>query len=427
ENPATQHLPAGKTATFHVGATSPDAISYQWQRAASGTTNFVDIAGATQASYTSAALAAADNGSKFRVKVTSGAAQTTTPEAELTVDATIPTLTAATGGINFNSIYLSFSEPMNLQTLGNTNNYKLAGGITLNSVVALDPQNVRLITSTQNVGANYSVTINNIEDVAGNKVTDNSARGFSSFAITTNAVGVEIWRGITGSTVQELRNDARFPGVPDEDYAIATFDTVLLPVLGRFDNNTYGGRMRAWLTPEETGEYEFFMRADDQGELRISTDDSFANFDDPDFLLNELPTATDTLAGDPFQESGVDLSTSIPIALVKGKRYAVQALWKEANGTDHLQIAWRKVGDATPADQLLPIPGRLLSYYGPVTSIKELPKITQIALANGKVELAWTGTVLQSSADLKTWADETGLSSPISVTPQGRKFFRVKN
>ena len=70
-------------------------------------------------------------------------------------------------------------------------------------------------------------------------------------------------------------------------------------------------------------------------------DDKFDNLDDP----NITPDAVDTTAGDTFQEPGFDLSTSVPITLERDKKYAVQAIWKEGNGNDFCQVAWRKVGD----------------------------------------------------------------------------------
>jgi len=309
--------------------------------------------------------------------------------------------------------------------LAGATNYQLSGNLAITSATALDPRTARLLTSTQALGASYTLTVNNIEDIAGNKIAANSATSFNAFTITSNTVGLDLWKNIGGSTVQNLRDDLRYPLNPDVDYVMPTFDTFLLPALTNADNNTYGGRIRAWITPEQSGDYEFFIRADDQGELRISTDDKFDNFDNIDFVLNNLPDAADTTAGDPFQETGIDASVSLPITLVAGRKYALQAILKEGNGTDYLQIAWRRVGDTTPADQLQPIPGRLLSYYGPGTT-SALPEITRIAVQAGKVNLEWKGT-LQSSDDLITWRDETGLASPQLITPAGKKFYRAKN
>ena len=425
ENPASQNRPAGATATFSVAATSPQPITYQWQKTMPPATNFVDIAGATQASYTTPVLTTGDHGTIFRARLTSEGIQTTSGEATLSVDGTIPTVTSVRGSINFNAVHVTFSEPMKLDMLAGATNYQLSGNLAITSATALDPRTARLLTSTQALGASYTLTVNNIEDIAGNKIAANSATSFNAFTITSNTVGLDLWKNIGGSTVQNLRDDLRYPLNPDVDYVMPTFDTFLLPALTNADNNTYGGRIRAWITPEQSGDYEFFIRADDQGELRISTDDKFDNFDNIDFVLNNLPDAADTTAGDPFQETGIDASVSLPITLVAGRKYALQAILKEGNGTDYLQIAWRRVGDTTPADQLQPIPGRLLSYYGPGTT-SALPEITRIAVQAGKVNLEWKGT-LQSSDDLITWRDETGLASPQLITPAGKKFYRAKN
>jgi hypothetical protein len=427
ENPSNQNVPAGQTATFHVSASSPQAITYQWQRAAAGSPEFTDIAAANQSSYTTPVLAAADHGSRYRVKITSAGVDVTTPAAELSVDATIPTLTSVNGSIRFNAVYVSFSEPMKLGMLNAPTNYQLSGGLTINSATALDPQHVRLSTSPQTAGAPYTLTMNDIEDVAGNRIPANSSLSFNAFDVTTNAVGVELWRNITGSAVQNLRDDPRYPDEPDEDYVISSLDSLLLPVLVASDNNTYGGRLRAWLTPGESGEYEFFIRADDQGELRVSVDDSFALFDDPDVVLNELPAASDTLAGDPFQEPGWDNSTSFPIQLEQGRRYALQVLWKEGNGGDHVQVAWRKVGDVTPAEELQPIPGRFLSYYGPSAAVIGRPTITRISLQGNQAIIEWSGNILESSTDLRTWVEEAGAAHPATVAAQGNRFYRAKD
>jgi hypothetical protein len=86
------------------------------------------------------------------------------------------------------------------------------------------------------------------------------------------------------------------------------------------------------------------------------------------------------------------------------------------------------VGDATPADQLQPIPSQFWSYWGPGASTPVVePKITKVSFEGGKVVITWTGASLQSSTDLKTWTDEGGAASPFSVTPTGRKFYRAKN
>src|SRR5262249_34577201 len=83
---ATQHQPV----TFTVAASSTLPITYQWQKAESGTTTFANIPGATSASFTISSTVAADNGDQFRVVVTNSAGSTTSNAATLTVNSPLP-------------------------------------------------------------------------------------------------------------------------------------------------------------------------------------------------------------------------------------------------------------------------------------------------------------------------------------------------
>lgn len=90
-HPTSRSVVAGLTTTFNVTASvlPVTALSYQWQKQEAGTKVWSNIVDATGASYTTAALAVADdNGDKFRVVV--GAADTrnvTSNAATLTVTA----------------------------------------------------------------------------------------------------------------------------------------------------------------------------------------------------------------------------------------------------------------------------------------------------------------------------------------------------
>lgn len=83
----------GGSATFSTVA-SGTAPSFQWQRSGDGT-NWTDIAGATNASYTLANVQTADNGALFRVRATNSAGTATSNAATLTVTAPPPPSTGA--------------------------------------------------------------------------------------------------------------------------------------------------------------------------------------------------------------------------------------------------------------------------------------------------------------------------------------------
>ena len=77
--PANQSVTVGQPATFSVVATGASPLNYQWQK------NGTAIAGATALMYTTSPVAPADNGSQFRVVVSTSAGQVTSNPATLTV------------------------------------------------------------------------------------------------------------------------------------------------------------------------------------------------------------------------------------------------------------------------------------------------------------------------------------------------------
>jgi len=83
-HPANQTVSAGGSATFTVVASGTPPLSYQWQR------NGVDIAGATSSTYTLSNVSSADNGARFRARVTNSAGSATSNEATLTVTSNQP-------------------------------------------------------------------------------------------------------------------------------------------------------------------------------------------------------------------------------------------------------------------------------------------------------------------------------------------------
>ena len=353
--PVDQAIPVGETASFAVEATSPNPITFQWQKAPAGSDVFTDIAGANEAAYTTPALSLDDHESVYRCLLTSGGFEILSSESLVNVDGVLPDIAHVEGSINFNSVYVTFTEPMKLALLADRTKYAIEG-LFIDDVTVRDAVTVRLHTSQQPKAATFTVSINDVEDLAGNKVAPDTSAEFKTFTFANEAVGLEIWENIAGGSVDNLRNFARFPNEPHVDYSTTGIDSLLVFPDG--PNNTYGGRFRAWLIPEETGQYHFFLRADNEGQFRISADSRFGPLEDPD----SEPAAIAT-GNNPFDEPGGE-GTSESISLEAGQKYAVEVLWKEANGGDRAQLAWRKVGDNTAAEDLEPIPSKFFCYFG---------------------------------------------------------------
>jgi hypothetical protein len=410
-NPENKLVPAGTTAGFTVAATSANPITYQWQSTTPGGNVFTDIPGATSATYTTPTLTAAQDNTKFRAVLTAGADTATSGEATLRVDGVIPTIASITPGINSNALYVRFNEPMDATSMAVQGNYSLDGGLTVQAVTVIDEQNVKLSTSGQDPGLPYALTVNSVTDLAGNAVATNTSAVFTSYDVVAGYAGMEIWQGIAGDFASFLA-DPRYPANPDLEFAITALDSRLVYPADTF--NLYGGRIRAWITPQVDGYYYFFLMSDNVGELYLSTDESFTNL---------VSIAMDTDAATGFQEPGFSTATSAnAIQLLAGQSYALQVLWEEDNGADFCAVAWRESEDVTPADQLQPISGPVLSFYGPPSTA--LGTITGVSSSGGQLTVTWTGAgTLQRSNNLAAWIDLPGATSPYVTPMTDQKLF----
>src|SRR5271169_3988836 len=72
QQPVTQYVDVGSSATFQVTAVSNLPLTYQWFEAAPGSSTFTAIPGATGTTYTSGPTASTDSGSVFYVVVSNG-------------------------------------------------------------------------------------------------------------------------------------------------------------------------------------------------------------------------------------------------------------------------------------------------------------------------------------------------------------------
>ena len=140
-----------------------------------------------------------------------------------------------------------------------------------------------------------------------------------------SGITAEIWRGIDGATVEALEGSSAYGGAAT---ATIILDKLALPQGG--DSN-YGARIRGYLLPPESGDYRFWIAADDRGVLRLSTDAAPANA----VVVAYTPdwTGADEYEKFPEQVTG-------PIALKAGSRYYFEVLYKQGDGKENLAVAW---------------------------------------------------------------------------------------
>ena len=195
-------------------------------------------------------------------------------------------------------------------------------------------------------------------DISGNK----SGQVTTSVKTATEVADVgfllaEIYDGIGTTSTQSLYDDAKFTSnTPDRGRYIngLTFGE---PNFGDTYGENLGVVIKGVLTAPESGDFDFFVRSDDNSDFFLSSN---ATIPKPGI---DTPIASEAGCCNAFQETGGTAiqTTATPIKLVAGQKYGFAFVVKEGGGGDWGQVAMRKVGDTTAAANLKPIQGALLS------------------------------------------------------------------
>jgi hypothetical protein len=232
----------GKFVSFSVAATGKsdvgNTVSYQWQK------NGQNITGATGTTYNPPRLTLADNGTKFQCIVAVPGNEVTSDVATLTVIAdTVAPVLMGVGAIKSPAGWdagIMFDERIELASAGVQANYTLSGGTITGVTVytnAVDMPGVVLNVTGLTAGSKYTLTVKNVADIYGNKITT-ATKEFTVTKFTWGAVGGnEMALGAAGSgvvTVGDNGFDLYSDGIGEwGTYDEATF--VYEEVTGNFD------------------------------------------------------------------------------------------------------------------------------------------------------------------------------------------------
>jgi hypothetical protein len=191
QQPTNVTILQGRTATFTAAATGQSLygtnVVLQWQTAPSGSTTFTNIPGATTGSYTTPALGLADNGRQYKLLATVPAFTQPSSVATVTVNPDIypPNLVSVAAlpsqsGTTFD-VGVTFDEPLDATSAGTLANYTISAGTITGLKYYPTSQGVVLTVSGLTAGTAYSVTVANVADPYGNKITSANLPGtFSS-------------------------------------------------------------------------------------------------------------------------------------------------------------------------------------------------------------------------------------------------------
>lgn len=171
----------------------------------------------------------------------------------------------------------------------------------------------------------------------------------------------EVWKEIPGKAISAIPLDR------------APTSTELLTSFMSPSNvgDNYGARLRGWVVPPVTGTYTFWIASNDNSELWLSTDNK---------ERNKRRVAHVTGYTNPLQWNKFANQMSGKVHLVANRKYYIEALHKEATGSDHLAVGWQLPGGT----QERPIPGlRLIPYGARVNNIP--PAISILSPADGEI------------------------------------------
>jgi len=194
--------------------------------------------------------------------------------------------------------------------------------------------------------------------------------------------------GITGTAVANLTNAAKFPDSADTEMFLPYFEWNatgdIFTQAGNWADN-YGTQIRGYFYPPASGDYVFYLAADDNASLYLSTNSNPAN---KKLIAQEtsysgvreyLSSANSTVASkDSSQFAATEWPIKDPslggakITLQANQPYYIEALAKDGTGGDHLSAAVMDPNFAI--DSSLPIPGQYLSSdrtLGPVSIVTQ--------------------------------------------------------
>ena len=283
------------------------------------------------------------------------------PVAAIFDDTEPPSLLEATSNGTLGGVALSFSEPLDRASAESPGNYSISGLTVISAALNPDERSVSITTSEQVDGATYEVHVSGVRDKAYSANTLESASlEFTAVLTDSGALLLEIYSGISGTSVSALRGAGKFPDSPDSSTLVTEFE---IPINA---SDNYGARLSGFVIPDETGDYVFHLSSDDNGELWLSSDDSTNNLrliaEEPSWNRPRTWTGTDRRdlvdVGTAFERRE---NVSQPIRLEAGQRYAVEALVKDGQGGDNLAVAWRRASEPPPEDGSSPIQGTFLA------------------------------------------------------------------
>jgi hypothetical protein len=406
------------TIAFNVRGSEPD---FQWFK---GTDPVPD---ANSANYVVAIAHPSDNGNYSLHAENDFPSSVDSPQVSVTVipDITRPVLVSATGSLDQQTIRLVFSERLDSASANDPVHYTIsvAGGGTVNVVSAMltNGTEVILITDPRSVGVNYTVTVNNVTDIAQTPNTIAAPDNQRLMAAQVCLLAFDAtWKFETnglnlGTSWKEVGySDSGWPSAA----ALLGFETNMIPYanLGLNTNN-----MTLWqLTrPDGTTNITYYLRtsvnipfslASATLTLRHVVDDgALFYFNGTEVFRYNMPTGAVTYLTGASSAPGEGVIRTAALTNVSCGPNVIAVEVHNQNITS---------SDVLFGAELI----------ATVPEFVTCARLSVVNNGNGTLTLSWTGsgTLQQTSVLPGGWADAPDQSNPQMLVPAGSRFYRLR-
>jgi hypothetical protein len=454
---------ANSKITFNVGVSSTGTgpVVVQWRK------NGVNISGATGTSYTTPYLGVADSGASFNAVVSApGASNNTTPVlVTVNSDNVAPAVVGAASDDSMTAVTVQFSEPVNPATALNRDHYTINGGAlavtgvqwaaaaNTNLVDAPVYDAVTLSTALQADNTAYKVTVTGVQDTAGHPIGGGNTAQFNSYGFAPGFGKFEYFEDLTYNAFYQPLDTADVSGMVnyspkfinnDPDTIVypkylamspegqATFRNGAFPITD-FPPGQFGTRMKTIITPTNTGNYVFYLAADDTALLWLSTNANPANkhliaaalaatgnstewtggssANSAQYNTNDLMSLVTLTNGSPWPF--VDGSGMPVITLTAGQRYYLEVDHRETSGYGSFVAVNSDNGTGVPPayGSASILVGNVIGWHFPQ------PAINSFAKVGNNVTISWTNAFGRINLGAVPWPGIIAPDTAPSIAP----------
>lgn len=251
-------------------------------------------------------------------------------------------------------------------------------GLNIESVsVQPDQESIELATLLQTAGQIYTINVHAIFDFDGTPVDLPATPvpvNFTGPVLTPGVVLREVYTNIAGVLVADLTNHVSFPDQPGIREYLTGLDYPH-PAVPIYNS---GVRLSGWITPPTDGSYDFYIAADNQAVLYLSSDENPANkipiAMEPEWnnfrAYGSNEQRINTSAGQQYFPWVANLSvnrtvnTVGPRNLLASGKYYIEVLKKKGSGgNDQVSVAMVPAGSPPPADGTPGISGASIASF----------------------------------------------------------------